>query len=105
MNHNYTSDLDNQNYYWLFLSGKANSKNDNIFSKDFIDKITFDKTQQYFWVIAKKDLKQDSKNFVCFQIHDSVGSNPLFIKLEDYSINYSTIKYLILKSNKFSLEC
>jgi len=106
INQNYLSNFTSPDTYWAFLSGRANTKNNNIFSKDFIKKSFFNqKNDEYFWIIAKKDVNKDNNDFICFGIHDSIGSNPLFIKLENYSVEYNTIKYLILKSNKFSLEC
>ena len=107
MNNNLSFDFKNSKFFWLFPnSGRANSLNDIKLSKEFIKNKFINKNiSDSFWIIAKKNIIKMENQFLCISIHDGVGLNHIQIKLENYLINYNTHKYIILNSNKISLEC
>jgi len=107
MNNNLSFDFKNSKFFWLFPnSGRSNSLNDIKLSKEFIKNKFINKNiSDSFWIIAKKNIIKMENQFLCISIHDGVGLNHIQIKLENYLINYNTHKYIILNSNKISLEC
>ena len=107
MNEDLKSDFNDSKFYWLFPnSGRANSLKENKLSKELIQNRFVNKDlSNHYWVIAKKNIIKMENQFLCIKLHDGVGLNHIPIKLENYLINYNTHKYIILNSNKISLEC
>ena len=43
--------------------------------------------------------------FLCFSIYDGTALSQIDLKLDNYLVNYSTNKYIVLNSTKVSLDC
>ncbi len=107
INDNYLLNFKDSKHHWLFpISGRANSEGEITLLKEFVKKKFVEQnTSKYLWIIAKKNIIKKENQFLCISIHDGLGLNPIKIKLEDYSISYNTIKYIVLNPNKISLDC
>ena len=106
-NNMYLSNFKNFNYYWLFpISGRGNSETEIKLSKEFITKKFVNKNiSEYFWIIAKESIMKKEKEFLCFSIYDGPALSQIDLKLDNYLVNYSTNKYIVLNSTKVSLDC
>ena len=106
-NNYYLTNFKRLNYYWLFPNyGGAILKYQKKFSKELITKKFINKDiSKYFWIIAEKNIIKKEKKFICFSIYDGSGLSQIDLKLDNYLVNYSTNKYIVLNSTKVSLDC
>ena len=54
---------------------------------------------------TEKNIIKKEKKFICFSIYDGSGLSQIDLKLDNYLVNYSTNKYIVLNSTKVSLDC
>ena len=81
-----------------------------VFSSELYELVN--KTINLFFIIfldikfsAEKNIIKKEKKFICFSIYDRSELSQIDLKLDNYLVNYSTNKYIVLNSTKVSLDC